>query len=366
MSSILLMSLLVLRLWAVELPHGFTSDELEKMAHHNATLSMFERQMPGFIAQTMNPEASNLLETTTARPYAEYESAGYLIFSETFSYSSKAAKLAMAENLPKDVQLIIYTTEPAEAKANKIRETYRAVIDPSRITVVAMPKAERGFWTRDGVPVPVYRQSSDWLEPKFSVVDAKYYHRFEPDQEFSHLFSSLITQHPYYFEGGNFIANSKNECLVINNRTTREMPESLFLQHYGCQRLIRLPHVKGIGHADESVKFLSDREVITDEPSYVSVLAEAGYEVKMLPRPQNEYETYVNSLVVNGVVYVPTFKQATDNEALQVYESFGLRAVALDSRDLSNNGMGSIHCITMTYPPIPMAELLRNLNAKTL
>jgi agmatine/peptidylarginine deiminase len=119
-----------------------------------------------------------------------------------------------------------------------------------------------------------------------------------------------------------------------------------------------MPFIKGIGHIDESVKFMNRDTVIVDDPTYEQILKDAGYTTVKMPRPDNEYETYVNSLVVNGVVYVPVFGEKNDKKALQIYESFGLRAVPLDSTELSNDGMGSIHCITMVYPKVDFNEML--------
>ena len=145
------------------------------------------------------------------------------------------------------------------------------------------------------------------------------------------------------------------------------MPDGLFKDHYGCQELTRLPFLKGIGHADESVKFVSDFEVLTDEPRYVETLEAKGYKVTLLPRPNRKFETYVNSLIINGVVYVPIFDQSQDEEALEVYRQAGFeKVIGINSERLSNDGKGSIHCITMTYPPVEMKQLLDMVGGKIL
>lgn len=163
------------------------------------------------------------------------------------------------------------------------------------------------------------------------------------------------------------MANSKNECLVVNTQATSVVPDSVFLAHYGCRVLVRLPFVKGIGHADESVKFIDDHTVLTDEKSYVPLLESKGFDVVMLPRPKLKYETYVNSLMINGVVYVPIFGRPSDQKALAVYRSMGFeKVIGLRSDTLSNRGMGSLHCITMTYPKVPMSELLHSMGGSLL
>jgi agmatine/peptidylarginine deiminase len=66
---------------------------------------------------------------------------------------------------------------------------------------------------------------------------------------------------------------------------------------------------------------------------------------------------------MDGKAVVPVFGQPTDAEALAVYERVGLKATGGNSVKLSNKGKGSVHCITMTYPPVPMADLLKVLKA---
>src|SRR5690606_24633706 len=141
----------------------------------------------------------------------------------------------------------------------------------------------------------------------------------------------------------------------VDAKHARFIPDSVFSSSYGCATLTRLPFVAGIGHADERVKILSDTLAVTDTPSYVPLLEAKGFTVKMLPKlyPAGGVRTYVNSLLVNGTVFLPVFSKSTDAEAIRVYEEAGFRVIPLDSRSLSDGGMGSIHCITMTYPPAP-------------
>ena len=92
---------------------------------------------------------------------------------------------------------------------------------------------------------------------------------------------------------------------------------------YGCKQIDRLPHLEGIGHVDEHVRFVAEDTVLTDLPEYKKTLEASGLKAVLLPRPSTEMETYVNSLVVNGVAIVPTFGEKTDAEALKLYESVG-------------------------------------------
>ena len=62
--------------------------------------------------------------------------------------------------------------------------------------------------------------------------------------------------------------------------------------------MIRLKHLKGIGHSDEVVKFMTDSIVLTDTEEYVDILESHEFEVISVPEPDRKYETYINSLIV--------------------------------------------------------------------
>lgn len=352
---------------ANEVPkYGFTEEENQAMARANAVRAYLAQ--PGTtLFSDDSPLSFQLIDETDVRAYAEYDKAGYLIFSHNFAFDSKKAKQTMAENLPKDVQLVVYTGSKSAKAAKEVRANFEGFIEKERLTVVYIPGASDGFWARDGVPVPVIRTPKVGNKDElFTVVDAVYL-RFEQDRKFSHLFFSEMTAHDFYFEGGNFITNSINECLVVNKTATAQIPDRIFEDHYGCKKLTRLPHVRGIGHADEVVKFIDDKTVLTDEKSYAKTLENEGYTVIRLPRADRKYETYVNSLLVNGTVYVPIFNEQSDKKALDVYRNAGFdKVIGINSEALSNEGLGSLHCITMTYPPVEMNKLLEAMGGAIL
>lgn len=305
------------------------------------------------------------------RPVSEYEEAGYLLFYSETEFNSADVKAKLIQNLPVGVTAVIYTDSDDQNDLEALYRFYSDMApDKNQVKVIHVPNppiidkyddgngndeyTPTGFWTRDAIPVPVIQLANvsplRALSEKFTVVDAKYYHSYEPDQYIADYFNAALLSHNYYYEGGNFMANSKGDCLVINTEEVQIIPNSIFTKSYGCKNLMRMPYLKGIGHADESLKFISDTHVLTDHPQYKKMLEAKGFTVTMLPRPKREYETYVNSLIINGTVWVPTFQQATDKQATDVYEKLGFKVVAADSLILSNEGAGSIHCITMTYP----------------
>lgn len=261
--------------------------------------------------------------------------------------------MTLVNELPRDVDLVVLGHH-VDAEAS-LREKYQKLVDEDRFHFVNVNGAS-SFWTRDAVPIPVFR----WLENaanNLMLVDSKYYHGFDSDDAIADKFMTGLLKNLYYFEGGNFIADTKGRCLIVNNSRHAEIPNENFKKLFGCESLTRLPFVAGIGHIDERVKLISDEDALTDLKEYREPLEKLGFRVTLLPRADNAFETYVNSLLINGTLFLPIFDEKEDDEAIRVYEGFGLRVVPIKVKTLPNSGAGSIHCITMTYPPAPRDQL---------
>ncbi len=327
--------------------HGYTPSERRSMTGHNSGLeksaakSLYLKSLEG-----------------QYRPFADYEKTGYLIMSADFNFDSGPGKLEMARNLPADATLVIFSETADASVKERVLKAYETVLPRARIKVIALPNAAMGFWARDGIPVPVFSNAG-----KFGVVDAVYGHRFEPDAEIARLFNAGLEKHEFYFEGGNFKANAAGDCVMINHGAHIRIPDDIFSGLYGCRQMVRLPFVDGIGHVDEHVSFISDKVIVTDLPAYRDILQGKGFTVHMLPKPSGPYETYANSLIMDGKVIVPVFGRPTDEQALAVYRGLGLKAIGAPSNSLSNKGQGSLHCITMVYPKVSAKELMKALGA---
>jgi len=271
--------------------------------------------------------------------------------------NTRKIKDTLAARLPAGVKLAVFTDDPKEV--NYLRRRYTKLAGKDRVEILDLryQATTRAIWARDNTPIPVYYPSSD-SEKAWGVVDAKYYGGDEPDLGIANWFKIPLTKNPYQFEGGNFVADARGNCVIINKLATAFIPDTIFTSLYGCQKVVRLQHLAGIGHADERVKFIDEKVVLTDTESYVPELQSIGYEVRLLPKPEGgEYRTYVNSLSINDTIFVPVFYERNDQEALEVYRSTGKKIIPLDSRTLSDKGWGSIHCITMTYPPLKSGRL---------
>ncbi len=335
---------------------GPSAELIEQMALHNQLQSL--------------EDVDTGLRTSNVVPFHEYGTTGYLFFSDSDYYGmAKEIKESLAKNLPTGVDLVVYTQSTNKGFLSNLFKKYEKHIDKTRIKILQVPRSgSNDFWTRDNLPLPVWKNGS------FGLVDARYYYNFEPDRFLSNVFNAQYDKHNYFFEGGNFVANAKGECIVVNRKKrysggtsdTAKIPDHIFKSKYGCQKLIRLKHLKGIGHSDEVVKFMTDDLIVTDEPSYVSLLESHGFTVKLLPEPDRNYETYINSLTVNDTLFVPIFGERHDQKAIDAYRSLGLglKIVPINTRQLATRGQGGIHCITMNYPDVPLEDISREIEGK--
>lgn len=292
------------------------------------------------------------------RPYAEFEPAKFFITAAKTIYGSASIKEQILKKLPESVTAVVYVRNGSEVFA--AQQQYSKHISPERLKIAVWPGTGETFWARDAIPVPVLAKpkptedgSAAPASLDLAVVDARYYHTYEPDTAVAQFFSLPLLGHPYYHEGGNIIADKNAHCMLVNNVRATKIPDEVFEKQYGCRKVLRFDHLSGIGHIDERIKLLSNSVALTDTPAYREKLEKLGYEVFALPASSGAWETYVNSLLVNSVLFMPIFGRSTDGEAQRVYEELGQKlgfsVVPIRAESLSI-GRGNIHCITMTYP----------------
>lgn len=280
--------------------------------------------------------------TSVARPWAEYEKAKYLFFADSNIMGSDLIKQQILSNLPAGVTAVIYTTASSTQLVRNLWSPYLA--PGAKLEVLYAPDIGNNFWGRDALPIPVIG-----LDGRLKVVDAQYYHHYNADRYFAEFASAELIKHSFFYEGGNFANDRKGNCFLVQAGTAKNLPDQILKESYGCHSITRLPYVAGIGHVDERVKIISDRIALTDVESYIPYLQKKGFEVRLLPQSRVVDGTYVNSLQVNGTVFLPVFRYAEDEDAIRVYEDLGFKVIPIDANKLVK-GRGSIHCITMTYP----------------
>lgn len=346
---------------AQQLPvQGPSEEMIERMAQHNQRVSRSERNL------------GPMYRSSSITPFHEWDKTGYIVMSDDDFYGiATEMKNTVAKNLPADATLIVYTQSSSKTYHKQLETTYSKFISPDRLKILQVPQSgSNDFWSRDNTPVPI------WKDGKAALVDALYYYNFEPDGFFKNLFGLEMLKNDYFYEGGNFITNSKGDCVVVNRKRsypggvsdTAAIPDDVFKSRYGCKTLTRFKHLKGIGHADEVVKFMTDSIVLTDTEEYVETLKNAGFTVYLVPEPELAYETYINSLIVNDTLFIPIFGEKNDQKAVDIYKSLnlGYKIVTINSRQLSTQGQGSIHCITQNYPPMPLNQVIQNLKATVI
>ncbi len=339
---------------AEEITHGFTAAQSKWMAGQNNKTAMN-------FGGSLRADKDDVI-----RPYAEYKDQGYLIFNDEFMFNSQIVKQGFLRNLPDSITPVVFTQNESPEYVQSLKERFGSYMikNKEKLKIMYLEDSGNSFWARDNIPVPMYYM--DQGEDHFMVVDAKYYYDFEPDKQVAEHFNALMWSHDYYFEGGNFVANDLGDCLVVDNERVEKIPNRIFEAQYGCTQLVRLPYLRGIGHADESVKFVGDKLVLTDLREYKEILEERGFQVIMMPRAKQKYETYLNSVILEDTIYVPVFGSPLDKEALAVYRNLGYHTVPLDSKTLSNRGLGSLHCISMVYPRVEYSTLLKNLGGEAI
>ncbi|MBN1552198.1 agmatine deiminase family protein [bacterium] len=191
---------------------------------------------------------------------------------------------------------------------------------------------------------------------------------------------------PYYtsdlrIEGGNFIADGTGICFITDQVYTQNeghlTPDEVNqrLQDYcGCSTIEVMEKLNDwTGHIDMFAKLLDidtfligqyepgdpEYTVLENNAAFVAGLTSGAggpYEIVRIPMPGDPalYQTYTNSLIVNDNVFVPTYNDPGDAEALLIYQSAmpGKTVIGVNSLEPIAYG-GAIHCTTKTVPVIP-------------
>lgn len=321
--------------------------EEQKIIQHQLKVKQQQilRQLSGS-RELLSPEM-------VARPFSDHEQVKYVFFSAENSYDAFEVKKTILKNLPSDVTAVIFADTSNQVSVENYRKQYAAFApNPEQVVVISAPNelASGGgstLWARDNVPIPVFSQDGRVIS-----VNAKYYRYYEGDQSISKMMGTKLISHDYYYEGGNFQVDDDGTCVIVNNSRHKEIPDDVFTNSYGCKRLKRLVHLSGIGHADERIKILKNKVILTDTVEYKSELEDMGYQVVMVPKADRPFETYINALAINDTVFLPVFKEKNDSAVIAIYEQQGFKVIPVYVNSLPNQGRGSIHCITMTYPEV--------------
>lgn len=199
-----------------------------------------------------------------------------------------------------------------------------------------------------------------------------------------------VVRHEVVLEGGAIDTNGRGvllttaDCLLHPSRgtpknpATREAYEALFQEHLGINQTLwldapppeDLPGDDTDGHVDNLARFVAPETVVVHPALDAAPLRDAGLDVRVLPRPDPiayDYPatdtepaerralpaSYANFLIANGRVFVPTFGQPADDEALRVIDDAtpGHTPVPVRANHLLV-GLGGLHCLSMQQPAV--------------
>jgi hypothetical protein len=284
------------------------------------------------------------------RPFADYEKTAAVVMAAVDTYDSAEARRTIARHLPSGVTLVLYGHDKKPETARKVLDDYGRFLPSNRLRYVTFRKAQKMIWPRDAMPTPLIA-----ADGSLALAGPKYHGGFEPDRDIAQLFAAPLTEHTFKLDGGNLIANHLGDCFVVQGGESKKITDDMFRTHFGCRSVGRLPRRGGIGHVDERAQFVNAQTLLTDHDDYAREFEQRGFRAVKLPRPRDSRETYVNSVLVNGVAFVPQYGLPTDAAALDVYRAQGFRAIGVPARDLARKGNGALHCMTKNYPAVHTA-----------
>lgn len=204
------------------------------------------------------------------------------------------------------------------------------------------------------------------------------------DNAISKQLFSDIKSYDFVLEGGSIDVNSKkvllttNACLLEKNRNphfSKEQIEDKLKEYLGVQKVLWLEYgfLEGDdtdSHIDMLCRFINDDTLVyqsfsrDDEVHYEEYqkmkkqIESFGYKSIALPTIKEQYfdgerlpASYVNFLIINGAVLVPTYNDENDTKALEIFkENFPNRdIIGIDCSKVIRQH-GSLHCLTMHYP----------------
>jgi len=266
--------------------------------------------------------------------------------------------------------------------------------DSGQVTVWARDWSPLGSLTEDGT---------------LRLLDLNYYPRRPADDATGRSFAGLTgierISVPVYNEGGNFMTNSRGECLMSTRVTDAnadvykagdmvldaDQIKEYYRDFAGCRSTTIFPRLptETTGHIDMWSKFVDDDTVLVGQISEETLafatsgnramakqiqgylndraadIAELGYRVIRIPMPlpsPSLYRSYTNSLLLNGIAIIPQYVSGNfsnysdqtlistyETKVRQIYEAMGYKAVFIPSDAMISSG-GAVHCVTMQIP----------------
>lgn len=301
------------------------------------------------------------LPAETGFPVLETDSFRYLLLKGDDENIENLYDLqkTFATNLPEKIILVVVTES---SKARQVKNKFLKWLPEERLIVASGDDLGDVLWGRDSYPYPVYE---DDAKSTVKLVAHKYFRRFSARDIIAKSVGATNVSKPGFIAvGGNIMSTAKGECLIIDSERTFGLDDLSYKAQFHCKSVVRFPWLAGIGDVDEVIKVLANDTVLTNQEAYVGTLQALGYKVVMLPKPGGKYRTYANSVILENTVFMPVYGDPNDDDAKSVYESFGYKVVGIKSNNLSDNLLGSVHCLTMTYPDMNQQVLIKTLGLR--
>lgn len=224
-------------------------------------------------------------------------------------------------------------------------------------------------WMRDYGPIILKASNGERL-----VADLDYYPGRWNDDRFPAAYANYRGWRrvavPLSYEGGNFATDGRGQgmasqgVLWFNDDKTETQVRREF-QKLGCDRVEFFEPLvdEGTTHIDMFARVMADgRALVSRYPSShrqhrvtedaARKMLALGYQVTRVDAQYqyDEYATYANSTLANGIALIPVYGHATrDAAALDAYRAHGYTPVGIDSRLIIKYG-GATHCLSMQVP----------------
>ncbi len=225
-------------------------------------------------------------------------------------------------------------------------------------------------WMRDYGPIVLKRgRSGDRV-----VADPEYYWNRNNDNAIPDAYAGYrgwqSVDVRISYEGGNFATDGQGTAFSslgvqwFNRDMSRSAIEREFAK-MGCDEVVYVEPLidEGTTHIDMFARVMSDDvAMVSRYPSShrqarvcdaaAAAFRAKGYRVVRVDADYryDEYATYTNSTLANGVALVPQYSDSAKNRAaLQAYRDLGFTAVGVDSRRIIRYS-GAVHCVSMQIP----------------
>lgn len=243
-------------------------------------------------------------------------------------------------------------------------------------------------WTRDYGPQSIYLQPDetlalvDWLYDRKTLRGDDISPYYLAYYLYLTLFKTMSPPHTLKLSGANFMTDGHGTAF-LNTHYRDFMPDKpekeyddTFRTFMGIDRAIKLDI--GYKHLDFYFKLLDEETLLMEEyPAYAAEKQKVAmrslqyieknfkscydrpFKIITVPLPEvnpnltvqtyNEDDhaySYINSLIVNDVVFVPTYNCATDETALQIYRDAmpGYAVIGIDCSNIAEK-RGGVHCL---------------------